>query len=378
MELIKYKDLFDQNKNIEFSKVNFDKINDLASENTKRLNIYATIITCVWFACQFISYLFFWDYVLVRILIQCIPAIICVFSFIVFFLLILDISGNNNNTRIPTIIGNSILALIALYLATCTQFFSEGMSAEKILTSTFVAFIIWLYVSSVYIFAHVFMERKFPYPQIIYTARITGKSKSLQSKGRYNYHVQFVDDTNCDRSESITKEEYENWKVNEPIQVVLSVRDVENHSVEKITRLDDFLGQTDMEICQEIHKRDVELFGQSQYEMDIDSGKNNKLGINLALIIICLIDLTIYFIMKFDTIKHFNKVMMNNDIYSITLIASISLTILMLGIGFISKKKIDTVNSIGKWIDLFVPTSLLYFSSIFALIGGVIGLYMSF
>lgn len=191
------------------------------------------------------------------------------------------------------------------------------------------------------------------------------KSDVLYSAVFYDYNLE-------KNSVEISKKEFETWKVGDTIEVTLQQK-IHKLDALKAVRLDNFEGLTDMEIDQQKHKKEVEMYGQSQHEMDNASGESKKSNHNS---IFAIIDLFLLITNMILHLRYMNNLLdknlfdidINGIVYYIALIIPLAVTIIFSVIEYNNISSKYTREDLLIWIDFLLPRCLFYFLSGYMLI----------
>lgn len=289
---------------------------------------------------------------------------------------LLSIGGSIENNRIYSKCPSKIviITLIALAIFTIDNEFSiinQVLCNVKFLISTVITLLFILsgiyaiqYISVSLLSKYVFKNR-----EISYTARITKLGKSYSK--RTIYYVHFYDYTNLDNRFEIKKEEFNTWKIGDPIIAVLQPK-MDMIVTKNVTRLKYFNGKTDMEIDQKKHERDVNLFGKSQKEIDDGKFEFSILKYKRSYVFI------IFFLGIIEVLS--NKLYIN-DLLKLNsnkiCVTSILALIVIIFVSFKEYKMVSTNDSFCRedmylWKDYLILRVLFYFIVIFTLIGIII------
>lgn len=273
-------------------------------------------------------------------------------------------------SKIPAILG-ALLILIANVLAVTDSFFSNIFTSKFLIIYVMDSFFLWIitffiHCIIVYILAHTIFKND----KIKYSAKIIGLEE-YKNKNSHTYYAHFYDYTNKKNKGVISKEEYKTWKEGDYIETILQPQ-IDEITVKKIIHLNYFNGKTDMEIFQEKHKRDIELFGQSQEEMDLSNGNYKLESYAVFFLFIGFIDIIIWTFCD----EYFETIMSYGIIYAITTTIALAITI------YTSYREYSMINSSGKytledmaiWKDFLVPRCLFYFFISFISIGVILSL----
>lgn len=278
-------------------------------------------------------------------------------------------------SKFPAILGASIIGILGLYLALKTTFFSERFLVDIIVTfglySLFISFSIFLiHCLSIRILDYTI----FANPTLKYTAKViklehvTQRSKNHTS---HFYYAYFYDYTNRRIKGQISEKEYTYWEERDVISTVLQ-QHIDGVKVKSIRRLHNFQGLTDMEIDRQNHLRDVELFGQSQEEMDLASGTTKRLSYKWPFIIVGVLMLLPYTVIH----EEFEELMSCSiPLCAALILISIALTS---GVSYLEYKKLRdkyTIEDIKLWADCLLHRILIYSLSTFALVGFCLTFY---
>ncbi len=354
---------YSEEKYTESSK--FEKLQEICIKNKENVDKYSKIISIS----LFIIFLFLISYYKISFYNNGILSGAGICSI---FGLIFALSNDRIYSKLPAILG-ACLIVIANVIAIKESFFSNGLTAKILYAYAFNTLILWvipffIHCIIVYILGHTIFKNN----KIKYTARII-KLEYFQGNNSHTYYAHFYDYTNKKISAKISEKEYKTWKEGDYIETILQPR-IDEITVKKIKHLINFEGKTDMEIFQERHKRDVELFGQSQEEMDDAKGKNKIESYVKYFILLGSIDI---FVWAFGAnAKYFDTIMSNNIIYTLTTAAALAIPI------YISYKEYSMIKTKGNytledmaiWKDYLVPRCLFYFITSFTFIGGLISL----
>ena len=273
-------------------------------------------------------------------------------------------------SKIPAILG-ALLILIANVLAVTDSFFSNIFTSKFLIIYVMDSFFLWIitffiHCIIVYILAHTIFKND----KIKYSAKIIGLEE-YKDKNSHTYYAHFYDYTNKKNKGVISEEEYKTWKDGDYIETILQPQ-IDEITVKKIIHLNYFNGKTDMEIFQEKHKRDIELFGQSQEEMDLSNGNYKLESYAVFFLFIGFIDIIIWTFCD----EYFETIMSYGIIYAITTTIALAITI------YTSYREYSMINSSGKytledmaiWKDFLVPRCLFYFFISFISIGVILSL----
>ena len=283
-------------------------------------------------------------------------------------------------SNFPSIVGNILLVVLAIFLAFNTTIFSKILSdAETLLFYIGCAFAIWIITNGIHCTNLSILDNTiFKNPEINYSARITEK-KIETDKGHHHYYICFYDYLNKLNKYEITEKQYKTWKEGDPLMTILQTKlvnfdETNKVKIKSIKHLDYFEGKTDMEIIQEIHKRDVDLFGLSQEEIDEKEDRWFKRRSYVWRFVI--IGMLLLFSQRLY-IPEFWEIMNNGIIYCITTILTLATIIIVSYKEYkiISKNESLSLKDIGIWKDYLVPRCLFYFLTTFFLIGAIITIF---
>jgi len=342
----------------------FEEIQEKCVQNKEKVDKYSKILSIsLFFIFLFlISYhkISFYnnDFLPLVGLLSCIPSILFM------------IKNERIYSKIPAILG-ALLILIANVLAVTDSFFSNIFTSKFLIIYVMDSFFLWIitffiHCIIVYILAHTIFKND----KIKYSAKIIGLEE-YKGKNSHTYYAHFYDYTNKKNKGVISEEEYKTWKDGDYIETILQPQ-IDEITVKKIIHLNYFNGKTDMEIFQEKHKRDIELFGQSQEEMDLSNGNYKLESYAVFFLFIGFIDIIIWTFCD----EYFETIMSYGIIYAITTTIALAITI------YTSYREYSMINSSGKytledmaiWKDFLVPRCLFYFFISFISIGVILSL----
>ena len=356
----------------------FEEIQEKCVKNKEKVDKYSKIITTILTVTIFLFvYNNFWDQTWLKILLGIIGSIYSIIYLIPIgiFTLLLGISYKEGriHSQYPTI----LTIILVLLIATSTNWLSNGFSAEWLLKSGISVIIIWMFVFSIHcININILDTNIFSNPQITYTTKIVEFGCFNKKKKNKTYFVHFYDYTNTTNHCDITEKEYNTWKKGDVIEVVLQPT-IDEIKVESIKHLENFVGLTDMEKDQLKHKKDIELFGQSQEEMDAIDGDDRYASLNLYYSYIIIFDVII-FVLNNNIFSEIYRVMNNSSIYVTTSSIALAITIITLYIEYSKIKAKYTLEDIYIWTDHLLYRSLYFFITIFLFIGTIISIFSYF
>lgn len=339
----------------------FEKIQEQCVQNKEKVDQYSKIISISLFL---ISIFIIYDYgfIFFNNELLLIAGIISYPPFIYFSYF----SEERIYSKVPAILGTCLI-VIATIIAIKESFFSNGLSAKNLIEHVFNSFNLYTITYSIHcIIVYILGHTIFKNNKIKYTARII---ELEVSKGKYyTYFAHFYDYTNEKIFDEISEKEYYTWEEGDYIETILQPQ-IDGITVKKITHLENFEGKTDMEIFQEKHKRDVELFGHSQEEMDEAKGESKIESFTVIFLVIAIIDLLVC---------SFNKKFSFHDniIYALTTALSLAIT------SYTSYKEYSiiktednyTLEDLAIWKDYLVPRCLFYFLTTYFFVEGIINL----
>lgn len=341
----------------------FEKIQEQCVQNKENVDKYSKIISISLF---FISIFIIYDYgfIFCNNKLLWIAGIISYPPFIYFSYF----SEERIYSKVPAILGTCLI-VIATIIAIKKSFFSNGLSAENLIEYVFNSFNLYTITYSIHcIIVYILGHTIFKNNKIKYTARIIELEDSKGKNNSHTYYAHFYDYTNEKIFDEISEEEYNTWKEGDYIETILQPQ-IDGITVKKITHLEYFEGKTDMEIFQERHKRDVELFGQSQEEMDAAKGEYKLESYLHIFLVIGIIDLLVCsFNLKFS--------FHDNIIYALTTTLSLA-TIIYTSYkeySMIKSKDNYTLEDMAIWKDYLVPRCLFYFLTTYFFVEGIINL----
>lgn len=353
----------------------FEKIQEQCVQNKEKVDKYSKILTTILTGIIFLFiYNNFWDQTWIKILLGIIGFIYFILYLLPLgiFTLLLGISYENGriHSKYPTILTIILILLITLF----TNWFSFGFSAKWLLESCVSVIFIWIVVFSIHgININILDTNIFPNPKLTYTAKIVD-IRSFKDKKKKTYFVHFYDYTTTTNHCDITEKEYNTWKKGDVIEVVLQPT-INEIKAESIKRLENFEGLTDMEKDQLKHKKDIELFGQSQKEMDAIDGDGRSTSLNLYYFYINIFNVVI-FVLNNNILSDIYRVMSNSCIYTTTSLIALAITIITSYIEYSKIKAKYTLEDIYIWTDHLLYRSFYFFITIFLLIGEIITIYL--
>jgi hypothetical protein len=343
----------------------FEEIQEQCIQNKEKVDKYSKIISIS----LFFIFLFLISYYEISFYNN---EILSIAGFFSIFCLIFALSDDRIYSKLPAILG-ACLIVIANVIAIKDSFFSNGLTANILFVYAFNTFSLWVITFSIHcIIVYILGHTIFKNNKVKYTARII-KLEESKNKNSYTYYAYFYDYTNKKIFYKISEKEYKTWKEGDYIETILQPK-IDYITVEKIKHLTKFKGKTDMEIFQERHKRDVELFGQSQEEMDDAKGEAKIRSYVIYFILSGFIDIFI-FIWAVGT-KYFDAIMSNDIIYALTTTVALAIPIYTSykEYSMIKTKGNYTLEDLAIWKDFLVPRCLFYFIISFTFIGGLISI----
>lgn len=339
----------------------FEKIQEQCVQNKEKVDKYSKIISISLF---FISIFIIYDYGFIF----CNNKLLWLLGIFSYSPFVCFTSKERIYSKVPAILGTCLI-VIATIIAIKESFFSNGLSAKKLIEYVFNSFNLYTITYSIHcIIVYILGHTIFKNNKIKYTARIIELEDSKGKNNSHTYYAHFYDYTNKENKFKISEKEFKTWKEGDYIETILQPQ-VDEITVKKITYLKDFEGKTDMEIFQERHKRDVELFGHSQEEMDAAIGEYKLESYLFIFLVISIIDLLVCGLNKKFSFH-------DNIIYALTTTLSLATVIYTSykEYSMIKSKDNYTLEDMAIWKDFLVPRCLFYFLTTYFLIEGIINL----
>lgn len=349
----------------------FEEIQEKCVQNKEKVDKYSKILTTISIITIFLFvYNNFWDQTWIKILLGIIGFIYASIFLLPFSFLVLMLGISSKEDRIHSKYPAILTIILVLFIATFTNWVSYGFSAKWLLESCVGIIIIWMVVVSIHrINISILDIYILSNPKLTYTAKIV-------ELGRYKketYYVHFYDYSNHLNHCDITEKEYNTWKKGDVIEVLLRPT-IDEIKVESIKHLEEFEGLTDMEKDQLKHKKDIELFGQSQEEMDATNEDYKYPSFNIYFFFINIINIFI-FVVNNNISSCIFDVMDKSYVYTTTIVIALAITIITLFIEYYKIKNKYTLEDIYIWTD-HLYRSLYFFITIFLLIGEIITIYL--
>lgn len=348
----------------------FEKIQEQCVQNKEKVDKYSKILTTISIITIFLFvYNNFWDQTWIKILLGIIGFIYASIFLLPFSFIVLMLGISSKEDRIHSKYPAILTIILVLFIATFTNWFSYGFSAKWLLESGVGIIIIWMVVVSIHrINISILDIYILSNPKLTYTAKIV-------ELGRYKketYYVHFYDYSNHLNHCDITEKEYNTWKKGDVIEVLLRPT-IDEIKVESVKHLEDFEGLTDMEKDQLKHKKEIELFGQSQEEMDATNEDYKYPSFNTHFFIINIINISI-FVINNNISSYIFDIMENSCVYTTTIFIALAITIITLFIEYYKIKNKYTLEDIYIWTD-HLYRSIYFFITIFFFVGAIITIF---
>lgn len=266
-------------------------------------------------------------------------------------------------TKVPAILGFFLMIFVNVFFAKMLPSLSSNIGVA-ILFICFSSTPVWGIVYTLNMLSVKLLDYTiFSNPVRLYTAKITNKRQDESSKnGICSYYIDFYDYENNLQSFSISKKSYDSWNVGDVIEASLQAR-INEVVVQRVVRLKNFSGKTEMEVVREKYLQDIAEFEEDSNLIKAISGQKEGYEVfKLSYLILPAIDL----LMVVFVYKDFGDF---PDLFSnvLSILFGLVVTCYLLRREYNDITKNYTLNELAIWKDYLVPKIQLFFGSAFFL-----------
>lgn len=264
-------------------------------------------------------------------------------------------------TKVPAILGFFLMIFVNVFFAKMLPLFSNiGFAILNICFSSTPAWCVYtLNMLSVKLLDYTIFSN----PIRLYTAKITNKRLHKSDKnGICSYYIDFYDYENNLQSFSISKKSYDSWNVGDVIEASLQAR-INKVVVQRVVRLKNFSGKTEMEVVREKYLQDIAEFEEDSNLIKAISGQKEGYEVfKLSYLILPTID---FFMVGFVD-KDFGDF---PDLFSnvLSILFGLVVTCYLLRREYNDITNNYTLKDLSIWKDYLVPKIQLFFGSAFFL-----------